>query len=171
MRPSIRNIGRKMCMEPTCTISTILLWVRTMRNWRRRRHRKPPSSRSMKSNTILYSWWSSRSSAYQINMDNTPSGLYSCIPDDYTTPSIIQTRKRPITCSDSVMRRRSTKREMGASYQGGSNNMVLTYFIYYMPLVLTRCCKMKIRTRKQQDKICFVPSSTSITPINPGFLT
>ena len=40
-RPYVRNWGIRMCMKLTCKISTILLWVRKMRNYSRRQHRTP----------------------------------------------------------------------------------------------------------------------------------
>ena len=85
MRPSVRNWGIKMCMKPTCTRSATLLWVRTMINFSIRWNCTAPYSQSRQSKTLSDNWWSSRSSSYWTDMNNTPSGLHAWQPGNCTT--------------------------------------------------------------------------------------
>ena len=148
MSPSVRNWGKKMCMKLTCTGSTIILWVRPRINFRRRRNQTPPFRWSRQADTLLYNWWCLISSASKKNLSNTPWGLYAYLPGYYTTPSSIQTRTRPITCSGFGMHRSSMRHVMGASYQGESNNTGWRYYIHYMSLVLILFQEMRRRRQK-----------------------
>ena len=91
-----------MCMQPTCTVSTILLWVRQKINRRRSWYHMPPSRWSIQANTLSDTWLSSISSDFQTHMNNTPSSVYDWQKDDYTIPSSTPTRTWPITSSVSV---------------------------------------------------------------------
>ena len=114
MRPSVKNWVRKIRKKPTCTISTILLWVIPTRNYRRRRHWMPPFRRSRQTKKLSDILLFSGSSAYLININNTPSSLSAWWPDDYTKYSSIQTRTQQITWSGPEKHRGSMRREMGS---------------------------------------------------------
>ena len=150
---------------------TILLLVRKTSNLRRRWHQMPPSRGSIQSDTLLGTWLSSRSSSSRTNMNNTLSGICDLQPVDCIKPSSTQTRTTPITWSGSEMHISSTKRKMGASYQGESNNMEWIYPIHCMSLILTRCSVTRRRRRKQQKKILSALPFKSKIQTNPVFLT
>ena len=103
-------------MKSIWKIYTISLWVRLTRNFRRRNHRKTPSSQLRQANTLLDTWWYLRSSASQTNIIRIQYGLYDWRPGNYTTMSSMKTRIRPINWSYYVMHRRST-RMYSISYQ------------------------------------------------------
>ena len=163
MRPPVRYWERKICMKPTCTRTTALFSIISTGNFRRRRYQMPHSRKSRQDKTISYTWYSSIGSDTQTNLENTLSGIYVCQPGNYTTPSSMKTRSRLTNRSYFKIYRRSTRREMGASYQGESNNMEWRQFIHYMLLGFKWWQTTRSRRQKQKNHICPTPPFTTRT--------
>ena len=169
--PSVRNQGRKKCMKPEFTLSTIFLWVIPTSNWKIRPHRKPHFRSSRQVKNLSDTWWSSGSSSSLTNLKNNPSSIYAWRPGGYTTPYSTQMITRSIIWSGSWMHINSTRRSMGASYQGESNNMELRYCIHCMSLVLTQCLMVIIIRPRQQENWCSATSPTLRIQTNTCLLT
>ena len=168
MRPSVKYWGREINIRPACIIYTISSSVKPMNNFSRKRRRAPLTRHSKHSDTLSGIWTFSRIYASNINPNIIPFDTYAWIPSFCTTQPIMQMKTRPIFWSYFAMQRRST---ICAMYQKESKAMVLSCGTHYISIGFMQYRMTKIRRRKQQGKICFLPYSISRTLIRPNFLT